>query len=119
MVKLLPTFVFQAVFALAAAEYLNWTTNCTNGGPQCGPNPRAKICDLYHNLGYRQSGKRRREYFAHPHYVCLLGQSAWVTLVFREQGYISFLNNIATYAITKHYMQLIIGVPSLLEEATE
>lgn len=31
MVKLLPTFLLQAGFALAAVEYLNWATYIANG----------------------------------------------------------------------------------------
>ncbi|RAH51974.1 hypothetical protein BO85DRAFT_384914 [Aspergillus piperis CBS 112811] len=120
MVKLLPTFVFQAVFALAAAEYLNCTTNCANGVNLGGWLEQECTIDTTWVRSAVLILERRYATYITTSDIDNLANAGLniLRIPTTYASWVSFLNNIATYAITKHYMQLIIGVPSLLEEAT-
>ncbi|KAI3003506.1 CAZyme family GH5 [Aspergillus niger] len=146
MVKLLPTFLLQAGFALAAAEYLNWTTYiangvnldgwleqestidttwwaqyskgaddewglCVNQGSQCGPILERRYATYITTSDIDTLANAGVNTLRIP-----TTYAAWVKVPGSQLysgNQVSFLNNIATYAITRHSMHIIIDVHSL------
>ncbi|KAL3252978.1 hypothetical protein ABHI18_008093 [Aspergillus niger] len=123
MVKLLPTFLLQAGFALAAAEYLNWTTYnanggaddewglCLNQGSQCGPILERRYATYITTSDIDTLANAGVNTLRIP-----TTYAAWVKVPGSQLysgNQVSFLNNIATYAITRYSMHIIIDVHSL------
>ncbi|GJP96992.1 glycoside hydrolase [Aspergillus niger] len=123
MVKLLPTFLLQAGFALAAVEYLNWTTYianggaddewglCVNQGSQCGPILERRYATYITTSDIDTLANAGVNTLRIP-----TTYAAWVKVPGSQLysgNQVSFLNNIATYAITRYSMHIIIDVHSL------
>ncbi|XRM40514.1 hypothetical protein ABZX51_003832 [Aspergillus tubingensis] len=141
MVNLLSAFFLQAGFALAAAEYLNWTTYsangvnlggwleqestidttwwaeyskgaddewglCVNQGSQCGPVLERRYATYITTSDIDNLANAGVNLLRIP-----TTYASWVKVPGSQLysgNQVSFLNNIATYAITKHSMHVII-----------